>query len=85
MPFPSLTPSGSGELDFGYSVPGNVATGGSTAAFTYDVTSEGNLVAFDTNVTGAVAPTGTELPASTSSSIGALLIAVPVLRRRCPP
>ena len=69
-PFPSLTPSGSGELYFGYSVPGNVATGGATAGFTYDVTSEGNLVTFDTNVTGAVAPTGTQSPASTSSSIG---------------
>jgi hypothetical protein len=75
VPFPSLTPAGSGELYFGYSVPGNVATGGTTSGFTYDVTAEGNLVAFDTNVTGAVAPVGTQSPASTSSSIGLLLSA----------
>ena len=74
-PFPSLTPAVSGELYFGYSVPGNVATGGTTSGFTYDVTAEGNLVAFDTNVTGAVAPVGTQSPASTSSAIGVLLSA----------
>ena len=75
VPFPSLTPSGPGELYFGYTVPANVATAGSTSGFTYDVTAEKNLVTFDTNVTGAVSPTGAQSPASTSSSIAVLLTA----------
>ena len=73
VPFPSLTPSGSGELYFGYSAVAGTASAGTTSGFTYGVTAEANAVAYDTNVSGTVAPTATQSPAGTSSSVGVLL------------
>ena len=52
VPFPSLTPSTSGELYVAYSVVANTATAGTTLGFTYAVTSHGNIVAYDTDCLG---------------------------------
>ena len=43
VPFPSLTPTGSGELYFGYAVAYNTASAGSTSGFTYPETAEANV------------------------------------------
>ena len=75
VPFPSLTATGSGELYVGFSVVANTASTGSTTGFTYDVTSDGNALTYDTNVSGTVAPTATQSPAGTSSAVGLLLSA----------
>ncbi len=77
VPFPSLTPSATGELYFGYSVVANTAAAGTTTGFTYGVTAEANAVAYDTNVSGAVSPAGTQSPAGTSSAVGMLLSVSP--------
>ena len=70
---PALTPAGTGELYLSYSrSPGQVLAG-STPGFTYDPTALGNMVLYDSGVTGAVAPTSTQSPADTSSSVGALI------------
>ncbi len=73
VPLPSLTPSTSGELYFGYALVTNTAAAGSTSGFTYAVTAESNVVAYDTGVSGAVSPAATQSPAGTSSSVGVLL------------
>jgi hypothetical protein len=73
--FPSLTPSASGELYFGYSVLPNAPAAGSTSGFTYSITADGNIVASDPNVSGAVTPSAAQSPAGISSSIGVLLSA----------
>ena len=75
VPFPSLTPADRVSSTSATRSPATWPPRGTTSGFTYDVTAEGNLVAYDTNVTGAVAPTGTQSPASTSSTIGLLLSA----------
>jgi hypothetical protein len=74
---PPLTPTGTGELYFGYSrSPGTVLVG-TTPGFTYDPTADGNMVLFDPSVSAAVAPTSTQSPANTSSAVGALIKASP--------
>ena len=73
VPFPSLTPTSPGELYVGYSVPNNNASAGSTPGFTYKITPQDNIVAYDASVSGPVAPTGTQSPASQSSSLAVLL------------
>ncbi len=75
VPFPSLTPSGSGELYFGYAQVANSAAKGATTGFTYAVTTNGNAVTYDPNVSGTVAPTATQSPAGVSTSVGVLLSA----------
>ena len=77
VPFPSLTPSGSGELYFGYSVVYNTASAGSTSGFTYPETAESNVAAYNPNVSGAVSPTAAQSPAGISSSAATLMIASP--------
>jgi hypothetical protein len=77
VPFPSLTPSGSGELYFGYAGVANIASAGSSAGFTYSVTPQVNVATYDLSVAGAVAPSATQSPAGTESSIGVLLVASP--------
>ena len=70
---PTLTSATSGELYVGYSrSPGQVLPG-STAGVTYDETTLGNILLYDTNVSGTITPTSTQSPADTSSTIGALL------------
>ncbi len=73
--FPSLTPSASGELYFGYAVPANTASAGTTPGFTYSVTAEANVTTSDTAVSSTVTPAALQSPAGTSSSIGVLLSA----------
>ena len=75
IPFPSLTPAGTGELYFGYTVPNDTAVAGSTTGFAYTVTPEDNIATYDTTVSGTVAPTASQSPASTSSSVALLLAA----------
>ena len=75
MPFPSLTPTGSGELYVGYSVVDNTASKGTTSGFTYDVTADDNAFVYDTTVSSTVAPTATQSPAGASSAVGLLLTA----------
>jgi hypothetical protein len=77
---PAFTTAGAGELYLSYSrSPGEVLPG-RTSGFTYDQTALGNMVLYDPNVSGAVAPTSTQSPANTSSAIGALIEAsVPAL------
>ncbi len=77
VPFPSLTPTTAGELYFGYAEVANAATGGSTPGFTYTTTNNGNTTAYDTAVSGAVAPTATQSPAGLSTAVGVLLDASP--------
>jgi len=75
VPFPRLTPSGSGELYFGYAGVANTASAGSTSGFTYAVTAENNVATYDPNVSGAVSPTAAQSPAGVSSSVAVLLSA----------
>jgi hypothetical protein len=75
VPYPSLTPSGSGELYFGYAEVANGAGTGSTTGFTYAVTSNGNSVTYDPVVSGTVAPSATQSPAGVSTAVGVLLSA----------
>jgi RHS repeat-associated protein len=65
-PFPSLSPARSGELYFGAAFAWGNAAAGSTPGVTYTVVpNEGgsnagcSMVAWDTDVTGAISPTGT--------------------------
>ena len=73
--FPRLTPSGTGELYVGYDAVANTAAAGSTAGFTYSVTSDADVTAYDTNVTGVVQPTATQSPAGVSGGVGVLITA----------
>jgi len=75
VPFPSLTPSGTGELYFGYAEVANAATTGNTSGFTTVVTDDGNAVTYDPSVSSAVSPTTTQSPAGVSTSVGVLLSA----------
>src|SRR6202035_68594 len=51
------------------------ASAGSTSGFSYSVTSWANTFAYDTNVTGNVAPTAKQNPAGMSSGVALLLSA----------
>jgi hypothetical protein len=75
VPFPGLTPSGPGELYFGYAEVANTASTAASAGFTSVVTHNGNSVTYDPDVSGAVAPTTTQSPAGVSTSVGVLLVA----------
>ena len=71
--FPSLTPTGAGELYFGFAFATNDTSSGSNAGFSYVVTPMANIAAYNPDVSAAVAPTATESPAGTSASAGVLL------------
>ncbi len=73
--FPSLTPSGSGELYLGFAQVDGSGEAGSTPGFSYTITSaEGSVLCWDTNVSSATSPTATQT-GSGSDSVGALLVA----------
>ncbi|HTT85960.1 MAG TPA: IPT/TIG domain-containing protein, partial [Acidimicrobiales bacterium] len=72
---PALTPTGAGELYFGYGEVANTASAGTTAGFTFAATSNGNLAAYDPSVSGAVSPVGAQAPAGVSTAVGVLLVA----------
>ena len=70
--FPSLSPSGSGELYFGYAdAIGGYPSVGSTSGFTYGITSGANVVAYDTSVSSpsAYQPTASVSPAEVSLAL----------------
>ena len=72
----SLTPSGSGELYYGLAVVGgDTATAGSTSGVTYDVDDNGNLLAYDTNVSAALSPAGSQTGGTGVDSAAALITA----------
>ena len=74
--FPTLTPSGSGELYFGFAQVDNTGSAGSTSGFTYDVTSPAeNVVTYDPNVSAAATPTASQSPAGTSGAAAVLMTA----------
>lgn len=54
--WPTLTPSGTGELYFGYAVNNGTAVAGTTPGFTYDPDTSANGIAWDLNVSAAAAP-----------------------------
>jgi Ricin-type beta-trefoil lectin domain len=74
IPYPSLTATGSGELYWGYGQTDSNGSAGSTTGFSYDVTPQQNVVAWDTSASGTLAPTAVTTSAATRS-IAALLTA----------
>ena len=72
---PSLTPTGSSELYFGYGGVANSASAGSTSGFAYAITADNNVIAYDTNVSSSVSPTASQSPAGTSFALAALVTA----------
>ncbi len=75
LSYPSLAASGSLELYLGFTELENVASSGTSAGFTYQTTSSNNQIAYDTDVSGSVAPTASQSPAGNFDSVGALLTA----------
>ena len=73
--FPSLTPSGTGELYFGYAAVANTASAGTTSGFSYAATSDGDLSAYDTSVSAPVQPTAKQSPAGVSGAVAVLISA----------
>lgn len=69
-PFPSLSAAGTGELYFGEATAYGNAAAGTTAGVSYYVPTSNFLAAWDTNVTGTLAPNGTG-----HGSLAALLVA----------
>jgi len=54
--WPSLTPSGSGELYFGFAIDSGSAVAGATSGYTYHSTTQGNGAAWNPSVSAASAP-----------------------------
>ena len=75
VPLPSLTPSSPGELYFGYGEVANTAAASSVSGFTFVVTTDGNIVAFDPTVSGAVSPGAIQSATGLSASVAVLLTA----------
>ncbi len=73
--YPALAPGGTGELYFGYATVANTGSAGSSSGFTYIPTSDGDVAAYDANVSGAVQPTTTQSPAGVSGGVAVLITA----------
>lgn len=73
--FPQLTPAGTGELYFGYDPVANAGSAGTTAGFTYALTSDADVAAYDTSVSSAVQPTAKQSPAGISGGVAVLVTA----------
>ncbi len=74
--FAALTPAGTGELYIGFNSVSNAnASAGSTPGFTYAVTPDGDIVAYDPSVSSTVQPTARQSPANVSGGIAVLLTA----------
>jgi hypothetical protein len=73
--FPRFTPTGTGELYFGYGATDNPASAGTTSGFHYATTSDDDVVAYDTKVSSAVQPTAKQSPASLSGGLAVLMTA----------
>jgi hypothetical protein len=74
--YPTLTPAAAGELYFGYGFVAGTGSAGSTPGFTYTVTSQGQILAWDTSVSATVSPTASET-SSRSGGVGGLFTAAP--------
>jgi hypothetical protein len=72
---PALSPAGSGELYVDYSAVDNSGAAGSTSGFTYDITSEGSIFAYNPSVSASVTPTASQSPTGTYTETAALLTA----------
>ena len=73
LPYPTLTPSLSGDLYYGFAGIPNNPVEGSTPGFTYSINGGLNVICYDTNVTSTVSPTASQSPAGLSEIVGALL------------
>jgi RHS repeat-associated protein len=73
--YPTLAPSGTGELYVGFANSPQWADSGSTSGFTYDDTDWGDLFIYDPSVSASESPTGTQDASGMSGTIGALLSA----------
>lgn len=73
LPYPTLTPSSSGDLYYGLAGIPNTPVKGSTPGFTYQIDHGENLICFDTHVRSTVSPTAAQQPAGVSELVGALL------------
>jgi hypothetical protein len=73
--FPKLTPSGSDELYFSYAVVANTASAGKTSGYAYSTTSDGDVAAYDVNVSSVQQPTATQSPTGVSGAIAVLIAA----------
>lgn len=71
--WPSLTPTGTGELYIGGSVFANTHNGGATAGYTYKDDTVGNVDLYNPAISAVTAPTATQNSASTSGTVGALI------------
>lgn len=71
-PYPSLTPTSTGELYFGFIQWPGSGSGGGTTGFTYQTDANGNQVAYNLNVSGTVSPVASS--ASQVSSAGGVLL-----------
>ena len=71
--FPKLTPSGTGELYFGYAAVANTAAAGTTSGFTYATTADGDVATYDTNVSSAIQPAATQSPSGVSGATAVLI------------
>ncbi len=75
--FPKLTPTGTGELYFGYAAVANNAAAGSTSGFSYATTSDADVATYNTNVSAAVQPTAKQSPAGASGAVAVFITASP--------
>lgn len=73
--FPKLTPSGTGELYFSYAAVANTASAGTTSGFTYEPTTDGDMVAYDANLSAVAQPTATQSPSGVAGAVAVLVTA----------
>ena len=76
VPFPTLVPGAglSHELYAGYSIVTQAGAAGSTAGYTYKLTTgNNNVFTFNGNISASTSPTATQSPAGTSISMAALI------------
>jgi Ricin-type beta-trefoil lectin domain-like len=70
--YPALTAAGTGELYWGYGETAATGSPGTTPGFSYDVTPQVNVVAWNTGSSGTLAPTAPTTPASSTQSVAAV-------------
>ncbi len=77
LTYPSLSPTGAGELYFGYVGLPNTPSAGATSGFTYAETAQANQVTYNTDISSpsAFQPTASQSPAGISSSLAAVFTA----------
>jgi hypothetical protein len=73
LTLPTLTAGISGQLYFGYAFVANNSIAGATPGFTYNVTTAGNLVAFNPAANGPTSPTAAQSPSGNWTTVGVVL------------